>query len=173
MIPKMNKILFATDLSDNARHAFYYAASIATSCGAGMVLLYVSDETSGSMQQQVKNAFGEEMWQKLKEKHQQSARSVLIGKQSDYAVVRDALGDLCTEAHGADPACSFEALELLVNEGQVVEQILETAADKNCDMIVMGAHRGLFHKTRLGTVAKGVLQRSPVPVLLVPPPQQG
>ncbi|HSH68353.1 MAG TPA: universal stress protein [Deferrisomatales bacterium] len=173
MIPKMKKILFTTDLSENARHAFYYASSIATSCDAGLVLLYVLDEGAGTMQQQVKNALGEEQWQRLQEKHQQTARDVLIGKRTDYTIVREALGHLCTEARSEDPACSFEALELLVSEGQVVTQILKIAEEKNCDMIVMGAHQGLFHKTRLGTVAKGVLQRSPIPVLLVPPPKAG
>ena len=173
MVPQIKKILFATDLSENARHAFYYVASIATSCGAGIVLLYVSDESSGTMQQQLKNAFGEELWQRLQEKHQQSARDVLIGKRTDYAIVKDALGHLCTEAQDDDPACSFEALELLVSEGNVVDQILSMAGEKDCDMIVLGAHQGLFRKTRLGTVAKGVLQRSPIPVLLVPPTQEG
>jgi nucleotide-binding universal stress UspA family protein len=53
-------------------------------------------------------------------------------------------------------------------ESYPAEEILKTAADHNCDLIVMGSHeRGMRH-TFLGSVAKSVLRRSHVPTLIVP-----
>ena len=41
MIPEIKKILYTTDLSKNARHAFSYAASIANRYDAGVTILHV------------------------------------------------------------------------------------------------------------------------------------
>jgi len=46
MIPEIKKILYATDLSEGARRAFGYAASIANRFGAGVTTLHVIEDTS-------------------------------------------------------------------------------------------------------------------------------
>ena len=46
MIPEIKKILYTTDLSQNARHAFSYAASIANRYGAGVTILHVLEDIS-------------------------------------------------------------------------------------------------------------------------------
>ena len=59
-------------------------------------------------------------------------------------------------------------VETLQQEGHVVEAILETCSDGDCDLIVMGA-RGvsLIHGILLGSVSDGVMRRSHCPVLVV------
>ena len=55
-----------------------------------------------------------------------------------------------------------------VCESYPAEQILKSAKEHNCDLIIMGSHEhGLSH-TFLGSVAKRVLRRSHVPTLIVP-----
>ena len=44
MLPQIKNILYATDLSDNARHALAYAASLAHRYGAKMIILHLLDE---------------------------------------------------------------------------------------------------------------------------------
>ncbi|MGD8676287.1 MAG: universal stress protein [Desulfobacterales bacterium] len=46
MIPEINKILYATDLSENARFAFGFAASLAKRYNAQITILHVLEELS-------------------------------------------------------------------------------------------------------------------------------
>jgi len=48
MVPEIRKILYATDLSRNARYAFRYAASLANRYGAGITVLTVLKDTYSS-----------------------------------------------------------------------------------------------------------------------------
>ena len=47
-IPEIKKILYATDLSENARYAFGYAVSLANRYGAGITILHVMESSLGS-----------------------------------------------------------------------------------------------------------------------------
>ncbi|MHB8765462.1 MAG: universal stress protein [Deferrisomatales bacterium] len=169
MIPTIKKILFATDLSENARLAFSYAASEATRHGAQMVLIHVIEKTPDSVQAQLEGLFGAEKWHEMQEAQKRSARDIIIGKRTDYDLITQALADLCASANSGDSRCSFEAQEILVKQGAVAEEILKAAAERGCDLIVLGAHKGLLGKTSLGGVAKAVLHGAKVPVLVVPP----
>ncbi|MCB5162069.1 universal stress protein [Marinomonas sp. E8] len=57
---------------------------------------------------------------------------------------------------------------LKVIESYPVEAILNASRDLHADLIVMGTHEKGFVETFLGSVAKNVLSRSRVPVLVVP-----
>jgi len=46
ILPDIKKILYATDLSENSRHAFAYAAGIANRYEAGVTVLFVIEELS-------------------------------------------------------------------------------------------------------------------------------
>ena len=48
MVPDIKNILFATDLSENARYAFTYASAIANRFGAAITILHVLEELSPS-----------------------------------------------------------------------------------------------------------------------------
>jgi nucleotide-binding universal stress UspA family protein len=59
MVPEIKKILFATDLSKNSRHAFNYAVSAADRYGATITILHVMEEVSPSANVHLKNFSGE------------------------------------------------------------------------------------------------------------------
>lgn len=62
----------------------------------------------------------------------------------------------------------LEATALLVH-GPVVETILQEAADLDVDMIVVGTHgRGAMHGLLVGSISKGILNKSTYPVLVIP-----
>ena len=60
------------------------------------------------------------------------------------------------------------ATEVVLEEGDSVEEILATAERLPADLIVMGTHgRRGFERLVLGSVAEKVLRKSPCPVLTV------
>jgi len=170
VIPKIKKILFATDLSETARDAYPYAASQAISNGADIVILHVVEKAPGGIEAQLQEMFGADRWKEIQEEHDRAARHMIVGKRTVHDLVRMALSDLSGGPHRSDTQDSFESQEILITHGDAVaEEILKTAAEKGCDLIVLGAHKGLFGRTALGTVAKEVLHTATVPVLVVPP----
>lgn len=168
MIPEFKKILFTTDLSENARQSFYYAASMAIRYNAEIIVLHVLNAGSETIYQLVKNALGEEDWQRMQKRNQQEARNLMIGKRSDYKIIQQALNYMYYNDRGERTDEKFDAMEILIAEGNVAEQILLTVEEKRCDLIVMGAHEGLLHKKLIGSIAKEVMKRTVVPVLMIP-----
>jgi len=58
--------------------------------------------------------------------------------------------------------------EIVVASGDIQDDLLDIAAEKDVDLIVMGTHgRRRFERWLLGSVTEGILRRSPVPVLTV------
>jgi nucleotide-binding universal stress UspA family protein len=75
-------------------------------------------------------------------------------------------------AQGQRPDCLKRIKDIVVEEGNPVEVILKVAADKDCDVIIMGNHgAGGWTHTFLGNVAKKVLRRSKKPVYIIPLPE--
>lgn len=61
------------------------------------------------------------------------------------------------------------AVRTLTIEGHVTADLLTTAYDEQCDLIVLSTHGySGFNRWRLGRVAAQVARHSPVPVLIVP-----
>ena len=62
----------------------------------------------------------------------------------------------------------LDATALLVH-GPTVKTILKEASDLDVDMIVVGAHgKNAMHELLVGSVSKGILQKSSHPVLVIP-----
>ncbi len=171
MIPMFKKILFATDLSQNSRHAFYFAASIATRYEGGIVLLHVMEQLPSGVENTLANFLGKDKWQEMRHDQEAKARHILIGKKSDHEIIRNALDAFCSSANIGSERCSFDTYEIIVKAGRVVDEVIKTAKEKECDAIVMGSHKGLLGSTAIGSMTKGVLQQARVPVLVVPPPE--
>lgn len=170
MVPDFRKILFATDLSENSRHAFSYAAAEATRHGASMVLMHVLDRAPGDADRLLNTLLGPDTWSKLKDMQQRTVRDVLIGKRTDYEIIQRALSDYYVGSLREQSGYSFEAHEVLITEGAVADEILKVADERGCNLIVIGSHKGLFGKTSVGSVVKNLLHGARVPVLVVPPP---
>jgi len=161
MIPEIKKILYATDLSENASYAFGYAASLANRYGAGVTFLHVLhiSPTANSL---VSNIIGEENWEVLRETNEK--------KVIDTIKVR--LEKFCEDVSGQLPECPFIIDEIVVKIGNPVEEILNQAEETGCDMIVVGAHgHGIIGGAVMGSVSRRVLRRCKKPVLVVRLPE--
>jgi len=75
----------------------------------------------------------------------------------------------------AEPAADKSVeVDVRVEVGSPVRQILECASSLPADLIVIGTHgAGGFEHLVLGSVTEKVLRQAPCPVLTVPPPAEG
>jgi nucleotide-binding universal stress UspA family protein len=168
MLPDIKKVLFATDLTQQAHHAYDYAMSVASRFGASITILYVMEEPSHSYSDQLKNFLGEERWQSVQENHEDHARQVLIGKRREATMIKEALGEFTKEAgKNLEEVKSVDA-EVVVTSGNVVDEILSEAESREADLIVMGYHvRGKLGEAILGSTTRRLLRRSHIPVMMV------
>ena len=168
MVPKIKKILFTTDLSQETRQAFDYAISLAEQYGARITILYVMEEFSHASSAYLKSFVGDDKWQELQAGHKQEARKILIGKQKEGTIIKDALSEFCDEIQRDYSECNYVVEDIVVAQGNVVEEILGEVHARKSDMIVMGYHvRGKLEEAVLGSTTRRVLRRSNVPVMLV------
>jgi nucleotide-binding universal stress UspA family protein len=169
---QMENILYTTDLSENARYAFTYAMSMADRYEAKLILLHVLPEESDLLDKHVIGYISEDQWTAIKESHYQDAKEALIGKRRDRALVGKILDRFSEKARADFGDNAIPSDEIIVKRGNPVEIILETAQEKECDLIVMGTHgRGALADAMLGSTARRVVRRSQKPVLMVRLPE--
>ena len=169
MFKPIKAILFATNLSQNCKRAFDYAAALATQFQATIVLLHVIEKMPDYVEGRLKGLLGKNQWNDLLETHEKGARQFLIGKKSSNAVIQAALSKFCSEAGIDDASCGYHSREIVVVEGDIVEEILQQSQKYDCDLIIMGAREGFFTETSIGTIVKSVMKKSTIPVMVVPP----
>lgn len=163
MIPEIRKILFATDLSKNARYAFGYAASLANRYEAGLTVLHVLEELSPNALAIVGDFIGKERWEDLKKRNEAQV----------LQSIRDRIEMFCDEESVKMPACAFIVDDFIVEIGQPVDQIVLQVEKTNCDIVVMGSRgQGAFADAILGSTSRRVLRRCKKPVLIVRLPEE-
>ena len=162
---QIKKILYATDLSETAVHAFSYAVSLANLYSASITMLHVLAEFPG--EKFITNMIDTETWKQIKERHYDEVRDKLIGKRRDGMALREVLKAF-SEGAKAVSAEPFDTDEILVKTGTPAEVILDTARERECDLIVLGTHgHGAITDALIGSTAKRVVRGSTIPVLVV------
>ena len=168
----IKKILYATDLSENARIAFAYAISLANLYGAQLVMLHVLP-VDPELDERVSGYIDAKLWQDIKSRHFEEARSALIGKRREHRAIEEVLDQFRKDAGRQVDRSAAEADDIVVESGEPVEKIVAVAEQSNCDLIVMGRHGyGALKDALMGGVARGVLRRSTKPVLLIRLPEE-
>ncbi len=158
MIPEIKKILFATDLSENARFAFGYAASLANRYNAQIVILYAIEEIPQQMHLQLEDLLGLEKWQELQKTRKKEVVEILVRKIEEF----------CADTAVADGSCPFTVTDIKVINGHPVEVIIAESVASDYDVIVMGTHgHGILAGAMMGSTAMRVVRRSHVPVMVV------
>ena len=163
---KIKKILYATDLSESAVHAFSYAVSLANMYGAGITILHVLAEFPG--EEFISNMVSSDTWEEIKNRNYSEARNQLIGKKRDSVAIKEVLEAFSEKTQADFEDQDFVTDEVLIKHGAPAEVIVETAQDRNCDLIVLGT-RGYstLADVMVGKTAKWVIKHSPIPVLVV------
>ena len=162
MIPEIKNILYATDLSKNAVHAFSYAAAIANRFGARISIVHVIEELSHSSNVRIAHMLGEEKWKAIQDQNDQSVRDTIAGR----------LDAFCAKMTAELKECPFLVEDVIVERGEPVERILRLAEKIDSDLIVLGSHgQGLVADAMLGSTARRVVRRSDLPVLTIRLPE--
>jgi len=172
MVPKIKKILFTTDFSENARYAFNYAADTAARHSAGIVILHVIEDIPFSAESAIVNMLGEKEYKELKKRHEKEIANSLIEKKSESKLIRMALRSLSRRTNDELPPDANENIEIIVRSGNVVEEIIAQSKKNDCGMIIMAYRsRNMLAEKIVGGVYQKVLKRTSKPVLLVPMPE--
>jgi len=150
MLPKVKKILYTTDLSQNSTYVFRYALSSAEVHDAKIDVIYVNTPTALALPDAlpiVNSAEKLEMTAKLKK------------RVEDFIELE--LKD--------NPSRASRVSSIQVVDGNPIVEILKKADELKPDVLIMGTHsKGLIAHTFLGSVATSVLQRIRIPVYIIP-----
>ena len=163
MTPKINKILCPTDLSQNAQLALMYAMDLAEKYGAKLTLLHVIpdilQEMTASIGFDFAAYFGQDQLEPFTEKGFAKAKET----------IRQRIREACDEVKNEMAPCPLDVRHIIIVKGHPVQQIVETVAKDNFDMVVMGTQgQSRLDDILLGSVARGVVQKCSKPVLTVP-----
>jgi nucleotide-binding universal stress UspA family protein len=169
MFKPIQTILFATNLSENCKAAFDFAASMATRYQATLVLLHVTEKMPEYVEGRLKGLLGEARWKEISQSHADNARQSLIGKKSSSKLIREALDRFCIDAGIDDASCGYHSREIVVANGEIVEEVIEQSKKYKADLIVLGTRDGFLSDNRIGQTIKSVLRNSKIPVMVVPP----
>ena len=158
MAPDIKNILYATDLSENARYALQYASVLANRFSATITVLHVIEELSPSSMGLVSEIVGKQRWADLKKQN----------KQKVIESIRSRIEDMCNGISDNLPECPFTVGKIIVETGHPVDQIISYAEKTDCDMVVMGSRgQGILSETMLGSTSHRVLRRCSKPVLVI------
>jgi nucleotide-binding universal stress UspA family protein len=163
MIPRIKKILYATDLTKNSAYAFRYAVNSAQKHDADIYLLHVIEGGSPSTEGLISMYIGSDKLEKLR------------GETQSYLFQRieDRLRKFAERELKDDPATLKRVAGIIVTLGEPAEQILKKAEELKPDILILGMHgRDLVKHTFLGRVSERVLQRIRKPVFIIPLPEE-
>ena len=162
MFPDIKNILYATDLSENARYALKYASVIANRFEATITVLHVLEELSPSFSGMVSEIVGKDRWTDLKKRNEEKI----------IESIRTRIEDLCNETNQNPQGFSFIVQKIIVEIGHPADQIIHYAEKKEFDMVIMGSHgQGFFSEAMIGSTSRRVLRRCTKPVLVVRLPE--
>lgn len=158
MIPDIKKILYVTDLSENARYALKYASVLANRFGATITILHVLEELSPSSLGLVSEIVGKKRWLELKNRNEKKVMES----------IRQRIENVCNELSENAPECPFLVHKIIVKTGNPVDQIIYHAEKKDVDVVVMGSRgQGVLAVAMLGSTSHRVLRQCSKPVLVV------
>ncbi|MGD9057612.1 MAG: universal stress protein [Desulfobacterales bacterium] len=162
MIPEIKKILFTTDLSENARYAFSYAASLANRYDAGITIMHVLEDISPTTDNLVVSIIGQEKWDELRGSNEKEVIETLKTRLTKF----------CDDVQAELPSCPFITDKIKVTIGKPVAEIMQEVENNDYDMVVMGAHgHSVLADAVMGSVSRRVVRRCKKPVLVVRLPE--
>ena len=162
MLPHIKKILYATDLSESAKYAMTWAMSLAEKYDAAITTLHVMpdlvEEMSGQMGYDLTAHFGAEKLESFNKEGISAARESVVNR----------IKNVSQETKDELPSCRLDLNHIIIKTGHPVHEILSAVNEGGYDLVVMGSHgHGFFDTLLLGSVARGVVQKCPKPVLTI------
>lgn len=162
MLPQIKKILYATDLSETARHAIWYAASLADKYQAEVSILHVIPD----ILEEYSQGAGFDLEERLSQTVIDEFNATGLSSAKERLLAR--LRETCEDATKEMPHCPFQTRNVFVEVGKPAEIITAMAETEGYDLVVMGTHgHGKLEELLIGSVAAKVIRRCSKPVLVV------
>jgi nucleotide-binding universal stress UspA family protein len=157
--PEIKKILFATDLSENADHAFSYAAVMAEAFDAQVTVLHVIEKLRPNAELLMASILGYSDTEELRH----DSEMEMIER------IKVRLDRFCSAAVDQFPGCRFKLKQAIVEPGNAAERILHHVETGAYDTLVMGSRgHGLLKESLMGGTSRKVVLSSTIPVLVIP-----
>ncbi len=160
MIPQIKKVLYATDLTKNSSYAAYFAADMARKHDAKVVIFHCIAPIHPAIYYEIGIPDEDGVLETLREREKGEAVAEIRKRLLEfYQKVESEIG-----SPYVGPVS-----DITIVVGYPVEEILKAA--EGCDVIVLGTHgKGWLKQTFLGSVARSVLERTRIPVFIIPLP---
>jgi poly(3-hydroxyalkanoate) synthetase len=126
------------------------------------------ESIEASIEDRVRNLFGEERFERIMLEQKKDTRSILIGKRKEYQMLEGVLSRFCEEQASSE----FEYLtpdEIIVKQGDIVEEILSTAQENDSEMIILSQHKKDLSEQCISQTIQDVVLRTTIPLLIIPP----
>ena len=144
---EIKKIVLSVDFTDISPIIAKYAKELGKKLDAEIIVIYIVEDLSSYEGLYVDPATIVEIENKLIDGAKTSMKDFINQHFSDYPKVKT-----------------------LIEKGEVVEKIIEASEKEGADLIVIGSHgRKGLDKILFGSVAEGVIKKSPIPVLCLNP----
>ncbi|MGD8353488.1 MAG: universal stress protein [Pseudomonadota bacterium] len=163
MSKKVEKILCCIAMSETTtEEVMLRTLHEAGAHDARVHILHILPVSDATVITPIVNFMGEEKYRQLVKEHKEETVQAIKEEIIE-------LKDRIIAEHLDESVDRIE--EIHVFEGDPELEILHMADILKVDMLVMGTHtKGLTHYTFMGSVARKVIKRTRIPVLLVPPP---
>jgi len=160
--PEFRKILYVTDLSRSARHAGQYACSLGVRYDGEVTVMHVIpdvlEEFSESAGIDISDRVDQRTWKEFNE----------FGIEKAQEDIRKRIETTARQVTQRMPYCPMTPNNIRVEVGDPADKIVAVAREEGFDLIILGTHgHGAFQEAFMGSVAHGVIRKSPVPVLSV------
>ncbi len=166
-----NKILYVTDLSENSRLAFPYAAAVARRFHAALTVFHVVE--TEHFEKYLTGYISEEMWDKLRLQDLDEARKVLIDRRRENSVIKENLDKICQESLKDTENEGYVAYDIKIRLGEPADRIVKETEANDYDLIIIGNHgKRSIREALIGSTSRRVLASCRVPVLVVPLPEK-
>jgi len=158
MLPKIETILYATDLEAGSPQVFRYALSLAQKYDARIAILHAVEPLSKFAQNLVELHVTHQVTEKLHQEAREKLKQEIENRLEQFC--RD---ELTGDPEGRKRVCSIDVLD-----GLPAEVIIDQAETLDADLVVMGTHHHTaVGEALLGSTAHRVIHRIARPTLLV------
>jgi len=167
MFPEYRKILYATDLSENARAAFKHAVSFARTYQAKIYIVHVVPALELHARELIlaSSGFGPKVPDAIHDQERMQRIATEVVEEIRARLKRFAEEELGGIGKPLDWLGGIEVLE----GASPTEEILNASERLDADLLVFGSHsKGVLKQSFLGSVAEKVLERTSRPFLVVP-----
>ncbi|ACV68487.1 universal stress protein [Desulfohalobium retbaense] len=162
LVPDFKNILYVTDLSQSAKHAAQYACSLGVKYSAQVTVMHVVPDQLEEYSENVGVDITHRVDQQTRTAFNES--SVSEAQQA----IRSRIESTSKEVTKQIPYCPMTPENIRIEVGDPQNKIVEIARKEGFDLIIIGTHgHGAFEDAFLGSVARDVIRKSPVPVLSV------